>query len=580
MNRHRAYYPLDDAPSPDGDGVFLGVNARAHPGQLSEGEVSLAVNMRFDGVGAEPRKGNRILPWGARGVQEADPSLILPYGDVVTAGTYRDPISGSEWLVVATEEGTFRCRPGSTGQGIVQPIGMEIPQGSRLIQTYNGLVMLRGPDLAPVYLSDVDVGWQELPAAEVGREQLPPSTEGVYWQNRFFAVDARPTPEKVDTVWVSDFGGVSSVLQGEDIYQSVKINQGSNDRLVGVYPFNATTLVAAKERSVYVVSNVAGDNAALSVGARLDQVSGEWGCLAPRSMVQVGADVWLLAHRRGVCSIRLTETNALQGVDVPVSRDIQPIIDRINWSAAREAVAAAHDNRVYFAVPLDDATTNNAIITFSTLTQKWEGYDIGAAIQVRAFLKFTYDGAVRIGYVSTDGFIYQMGHGTYDETGAVSGTVTRHEIEWRWRSRGYGGRVAGVKRYVRLGMKVSTHDPAYTVVAATDGVGEVASVASVTKDRTKWYRPYGKADWEESNENDDFNDPNREDYAWIATTDGMEMGAAGVGMDIHQEVEHTRKLKVRGQHLMIELEGTQGRAVVSGIKVEMQRAGTREGTQQ
>jgi hypothetical protein len=580
MNRHRAYYPLDDAPAPDGDGFFLGVNARAHPAQLAEGEMAHAVNMRFDQQCAEPRKGNRILPWGARGVQEADPSLILPYGDVVTAGTYRDPITGFEWLIVATEDGTFRCRPGSTGQAVVQPPGMEIPQGARLIQTYNGLVMLRGVGLSPVYLSDVDAGWQDLPAAEAGREQLPPSTEGVYWQNRLFAVDARATADKVDTVWVSDFGGVSSVLQGEDIYQSFKINQGGNDRLVGLYPFNATTLVAAKERSVYVVSNVVGDNAALSEGARLDQVAGEWGCLAPRSMVQVGADVWLLAHRRGVCSIRLTETNALQGVDIPVSRDIQPIIDRINWVAARNAVAAAHDNRVYFAVPLDASTYNNAIITFSTLTQKWEGYDTGSALRVQGFIKFTYDGAVRIGYVSTDGFIYQMGHGTYDETGAISGAISRHEIAWQWRSRGYGGKTAGVKRYGRLSVKVATHDPAYSVKAITDGVAEERVVASRTKDSTRWYRPYGKAPWVATNENDDFNDANREDYSWIATAEGMEMGDTGVGMDIHQEVEETWKLSSRGQHLQIEMNGTEGRAVVNGIKVEVQRAGTREGTQQ
>jgi len=578
MNRHRAYYPLDDAPVADGDGGFLGVNSRLDPSQLPDGEVADAVNMRWDKGTADPRKGLRILPWGAEGFHGYDPGLIVPYGDVVTAASFRDPINAVEWMIVATEAGTFRCRTGSTGMSIAGPDPLVIPPRTKLIQTYNGMLMLRGASYDPLYMRDVDEGWLQVPEADPGWERIPRSTEGIYWNNRVLAVDARPELQYVDSVWVSDFGGVGSVLQGDRVYQSFKINQGSADRLVAVAPFNATTLVAAKERSVYVVRNVYGTNENLAEVAVLDQVTNDWGCLAPRSLVQVGADVWLLAHRRGVCSLHLTETNAIQGVDVPVSRDIQPLIERINWSAAAGSTAASHDNRVYFAVPLDGADYNNALLVFSTLTQKWAGYDMSAAIKVRDWIKFSYEQTVRLGYVSTNGFLYQLDFGIYDETGDASGVVTRHEINWRWRSRGYGGRIAGPKRFDTLRAKVATHAPVYTVKVITDGIAESRTLTATTKSRTKWHRPYGRADWVELNENDDFNDPHRQDYSWPLTEEGILLGS-GIGLDLHQVTEESwGNLRRQGQQIQVEWEGTQGRAVVMGQKVEMRRGNTRFGT--
>lgn len=578
MNTHRAYWPLDDAPVPDGDGRFLGVNARLDPDQLQEGEVAEAVNMRFDRGTAEPRMGLRILPWGAQGFQGYDPGLIVPYGSVVTAGTFRDPINSVEWMVVATGNGTFRCRPGSTGMSVSGPDPTAIPAGSKLIQTYNGMVMLRGADLDPLYLRDIDEGWLQVPEAAAGYSRLPRATEGIFWNNRLIVVDARTEPAYVDSLWVSDFGGVSTVLQGDRVYQSFKINQGSADRLVAVAPFNATTLIAAKSRSVYAVSYVEGTNDVLAQNARLDQITGEWGCIAARSIVQVGSDVWLLAHRRGICSIRLTETNALQGVDVPVSRDIQPIIERINWSAAEGATAAAHDNRVYFAVPIDGATYNNALLVFSTLTGKWAGYDTSPAIKVREWLKFQYERTVRLGYVSTDGYLYQLDFGIYDETGAGSGVITRHEIPWRWRSRAYGGAVAGNKKFGVLRARVATHNPDFTVRVFTDGASEAANLAVTARNRAKWHRPHGKADRDPSNAADDFNAEHRHDYSWPIDSTGTLL-ASGIPLNKHQEVEESWNLRAEGQSLQVEFEGARGRCVVKGQKVEMRRASSRRGVQ-
>lgn len=98
-----------------GDGAFIGVDARRDPGQLEAGLVAWAENMRFDEGVAAPRKGIRKLNFGAQGYLDDSPEVIHPYPEVVDSQTFQDPISGGEWLVVATVDGLFRTRPGQRG---------------------------------------------------------------------------------------------------------------------------------------------------------------------------------------------------------------------------------------------------------------------------------------------------------------------------------------------------------------------------------------------------------------------------------------------------------------------------------
>ncbi len=580
MNRHRAYWPLDDSPVTDGDGVWVGVNARLDAAQLGDGEVAHAVNARFDEGRAATRKGIRIMPWGAP-VQAGDgPSVIRSYGEMRLAETYQDPYGGAEWLLLVTADGAFRCNPGSRGLPLPIVTGESAAGATDLIQTYNGMVMLRGAEESPLYLPSLAEGWKALPTADSGKEQIPRATAGIYFQNRLCVVDARLDPEHVDTVWVSDVGGVGSVLQGPTVYQSFRINQGSSDRLVALAKFNETTLVCAKSRSIYVVSDIYGDNSSLSQNAKLQEVTRQYGCQSPKSWVQVGADLWFMAYRRGVCSLRLTETNALQGVDIPVSRDIQPIIDRINWEAAGAVVAAAHENRVYFAVPLDSSQTNNAVLVFSTLTQRWAGYDMSDATRVSDFVKFSYGGAVRLGFASIDGYLTLYEDGYSDHVGDGDGGVSYEPIATTIRTRGYTGRMAGLKRFRRVVARVQTWNPTYTVALMTDGAFEGTTRATVTKDRTRYVRPHDASPWDDTNANGDWETPYREDYS--AEAAGLQVtDAAGVGTvawDKTQQLEEEWRVGGKsGNHLQIELTSTQGRLEIAGLQVDTTRGPSRVG---
>lgn len=579
MNKHRSYAPLDDPPVADGDGQFVGVNARLNPERIEPGYVSEAVNMRFETGACATRRGVRIMAWGANGEASTNPSIVTPYGQVITAAPFSDPVSGIEWLIIVADSGVYRARPGTMGSRIAVEAGLDTAAAVQLVQTFNGMVMLRGRVLPPIVMASVDDGFRSMPDAAPLKVAVPPALNGIYFQNRLFVVDGRTSSQYVDSVWVSDFGGAASVLQGDAVFNAFRINQGSADRLTALAKFNETTLVACKERSVYVVSQVYGTNEELAVNARLDEITREYGSRSPRSFVQVGSDLWFMGHRRGVCSLRLTEQGAVRGVDVAVSRDIQGVIERINWEHADGIVAASHANRVYFAVPIDGATANNAVLVYSTVNQAWAGYDEGPAIRVQSWVKFSYGGTVRLGFVTEDGFVALYEDGFYDHTGDSSGVITAHPVAARVRTRAYGGSVGGPKTFVGLNTKVATWHPAYTIKVHPDGVGEGELVETVALSNTRYQRPYGKPDWDPANAAGDWDTPWRQDYSIevgdVQVTDAS--GSGTVAFDRHQESIRSTYLRSNASALAVEIATSQGRIELQGIVVNMRRAGIRDG---
>ncbi len=581
MNPFRAYFPRDDAPATDGDGGWIGVDMRTSPGQLAQGLASDAVNVRFSNGEVVPRRGLRLLSWGARAEAGYGPGDILPYGTVAGAGVFNDPIAGATWLIIATVNGVYRTRPGTTGIQMSLPAGEVIPARVQIIQTFNGLVMLRGPDHDPIYCDNLDVGWKSLPAVTLpSKMAIPRSSNGVYFQNRLFVIYEGSDAACRDCIWVSDFGATTDALQGSVAYNGFKINQGSRDSLVALYRFNDTTLLAFKEESVYFVSNIYGTNEEIAANARLDAVTTEYGIKAPRSVVQVGNDVWFLAHKRGVCSIQQTSQNKLQGVDVPVSRDIDPLISRVVWEHAANGASCFYDNKVYVAVPIDGHTHNNAVLVFDTLNGRWAGRDEGQTIRVREWLKFPLAGVIRAGFISDDGYVVLYEDGFLDHVGGAMGAVSYVSVQHRFVSRGYLGGAAGRKTFAEVRARLRTWWPTYTVTAHVDGVAEERTVAAAqTRSRIQYDRPHTAPSWIPSNVNDDFRTPYRQDYSLHVPVPGLETGENGLQADLHQEQERAWRIRERGQFVQVEIEGTQGRTILAGLTVNAMRGSPRQSIQ-
>lgn len=127
-----------------------------------------------------------------------------------------------------------------------------------------------------------------------------------------------------------------------------RINQGGDDEIVDVAKFNDSTAVVFKSKSVWQLSALTLDLSQVS----LSNIIPDYGLAAVRAWTVVGNNIYFLATSRGVVSIQQTQLNKLQGVDLPLSDDIQALIDQINWADIAGARVAWWDSKLYAAVPL------------------------------------------------------------------------------------------------------------------------------------------------------------------------------------------------------------------------------------
>lgn len=64
-------------------------------------------------------------------------------------------------------------------------------------------------------------------------------------------------------------------------------------------------------------------------------------------------------------------------LSAPISLPVQQYINRINWNAQSGIVAKSYKELVFFAVPLDSSSTNNATLVYNTRLQRWLGCWLG-----------------------------------------------------------------------------------------------------------------------------------------------------------------------------------------------------------
>lgn len=335
----------------DGDLGFTGVNELTQPAQLDQGDIAEAQNARFTNNIIETRLGMSKLPWTNRVTNSS--TTPLPFTTIYGAVDFRDP-NGVEWMIIAADGKVYRTRENNGAAPVALPPGVVITAAVTFTQCFTGLILFRGPDLAPLVMNSLDTGFE--PIAQTantisnsgenptdGTQVIPNAKNGEWIGNRLFI------PYNKDFLAISDY---LNPTRYAGVRSQARINQGSEDALVRFFKFNDQSAVVFKERSIYTLDGLTGDLSTMS----LDQFTNEYGLAAAKSCVNTGADVWFLAEKRGICSIFQTSQNKFQGRDVPVSQRIKNLIGRINWQYAAGAVAAYYDNKYYLSVPLDDAT--------------------------------------------------------------------------------------------------------------------------------------------------------------------------------------------------------------------------------
>jgi hypothetical protein len=261
----------------------------------------------------------------------------------------------------------------------------------------------------------------------------------------------------------------------------------------------------------------------------LDEVTREYGAIGKNSIVQVGSDVAFLSSKRGITSLAIADNGKITAVDVPLSEAIQPLIDRINWNAASNAAAAYHNNRLYMAVPIDGSTYNNVILVYDFLMKAWAGYDDGEAIKVKQFVETMHQGKRRLFFLSTDGYINLYDDilgdcGFVDEkplstvsSHADFGKIGVEQISDEVITRGYTAGDLTTKKWKSAEIQMATNDSKFVVKPQFEGPEEndleLTPIGGKTFSRTKYDRPFDKADFVQSMANNDFTIKFREDYS-------------------------------------------------------------------
>jgi len=378
---------------------------------------------------------------------------------------------------------------------------------------------------------------------------VPPGREGLYFQNRLLLLYGN------DYLAVSD---VLDPLHYSPILNEFKLNTGSNDRVVALYPFNTTTLIVFKERSILAVENLYGD---LST-TRLTEITREFGCVSQASIAGTGSDVIFLSQR-GIISLRQTEFGISQSVVVPLSDQIQNIVDDIDQAFWSNACGTYFSNRYILSVPVEGGDgTNQRTLVYNFLNKAWEGYWEGSLLVPRFWCRVIVAGTDTLCWADESGLIHQ-----FDPLGLVdadrTGVLTQISTEVRFR--GYTGEDnVDHKQWTDIQFELGNWNTRYSITAQFDGVNEFYTVATdQTKNRTAYYT-YGSGTYNTNNTGDNFLAPYREDYS---VTTQFRCGNNGWKAGLHQFFSHKARLRKHSASVQPLITTDQGSLDIYSAKV-------------
>jgi hypothetical protein len=365
---------------------------------------------------------------------------------------------------------------------------------------------------------------------------VPAGREGLYFQNRLLLLYGP------DYLAVSD---VLDPLHYSPILNEFKLNTGANDAVVALYPFNTTTLIVFKERSILAVENLYGD---LST-TRLTEVTREFGCISQASIASTGSDIVFLSQR-GVISLKQTEFGISQSVVLPLSDPIQNVIEDIDQANWRKSCGAYYNNRYILSVPVEGGDgTNQRTLVYNFLNQAWEGYWEGSLLVPRYYTRLIVAGTDTLCWADESGFIHNFDYQALQDRNRV-GTIQQIATTVYFRGHTgdknpYSASLAtnnGVdhKQWTNVQFELTSWNPTYSITANFDGVNESYAIATnETKSRTAYYT-YGSGTYVTNNSGNNFLNPYREDYS---TLPGIRCNTAGFQAGLTQSF--TQKARLR-----------------------------------
>mgnify|MGYP003148009421 CR=1 FL=1 len=490
----------------DGDNNFVGVDMTTARDSLRPGFVADAENCRFRTGKIETRKGvsyNRA--YCSKGAEfswewPVDFNEFARF-PAIGIGEFMDPNGDDAVILLGTNHG-FILFEDREPLKITYDMGVVLSGRIRCIQAFDAVFIFAKGHTPMRWSGDLDDRvfrpiTKEPDAEGISYLDIPGAAIGLHFGNRLWI------PRTQDTIQVSDISEYNRFVVANEIL----FNKGENDEIVALHPFNKTTLLVFKTDSIYALGGIYGTLSNI----RVDILTSSIGCVSQNSVVTLGSDILWMAET-GV--YRLGQVDAERNVvnGEPVSKPIQPLIDRINWEHKDQIVSIVHDNRVYWAVPLDDSATCNAVLVFDTLLGQWQGVDTFATamgFSIHSWLRAEYLGRTRLFAYGNDGYAYAYEEGNIGiDDAKVTGL---HAIKTRVKTREYSAGGFQRKNWTNMRAELSTYNPSINVVAETTGTNETVDLfTDYTRNRLKSTNFGGIVD--EQNVDGSWANPFREDY--------------------------------------------------------------------
>lgn len=553
MSRYPAAQPTPPEPTAEGDPYFDKVNMKEERSTLPVGTLALSVNKRLRTRKAACRAG--IWP----------PVFanILNLTRIRGFGVFSIP-NGDEVLLVAGDTEIYAIRDGTypTTLQAEGPLGDSV----EFVQAGNKIFLFQGTKTVQLVWdgvsSDGFVRITKTHPEDTSTKLIPPAVTAEAAADRLLIVSGNNDVLATD---IGDYTSVDTIL--EDFY----VNRGTSETIVRVFAYAKAIAIVFKTQSTTLLLNYTGDGSLASI----EVLNKNLGLAGMKAAVMLGGDVLFLSEPGGIYRIAQVLESRLQTVPLPVTDPIQPLIARINWKAAKGAVAVAMGEYVKFAVPIDGSEVNNCVIVYNGATDIVEGYDTyPAGFQIDDFAVTLYDGERRLFALDKNtARIYLMDEGKSDFVyDSFSGQTLEHEIDDLMETRGYStlGWNAGQRRdFKKVEINVDTWAPSIVVTEMTEAGGDerLLNVTPITKSRTA-YKNFLKKDWDTTNKNLDWDTPGREDYSIAVDDVGFDPTKFGIDFDRKQTSPLRFSTKCRGRYVSYRVANSQGQCDVAAVLVE------------
>lgn len=272
-----------------------------------------------------------------------------------------DPDASTSFIMSASGVNIIRSTISGTSWTVVNPDNnLSSNKDTEFVQANNKLFILNGADASPYY-----DGSDFKPSGGIPSTSPPTATTGAWLRNYLFLAG---DPTATDTLYFSN-NLEPEIFTATDL---LRINTGDGQKIQKLESYKLNELIVYKERSIYDV-DISGTTPL--VDWTVQPVSKFVGCIAPRSVVNLGNDQWFLSSNP--IAIRSLVRSQFDKILLDfVSRPIQDIFDgtgdlTLNTSAAEKAAAVLFDSKYILGIPTGNSTVNNTVIVFDFLSQGW-----------------------------------------------------------------------------------------------------------------------------------------------------------------------------------------------------------------